>query len=559
MSQASQRVVAIGFNAHSPAARLVQSAFHGFAELADLSDFDPSGAAAVIIGPDAGLESGDGIRVVIEAAQQGKNLVLLGLPDSMVTPAWEKLAGVKPLAKKPDGEWFFKLKGSSPLVQRLPEEFSALGRPSPLELHDDTEPLLSTSIGLKNHVTAAIKRLPHSNVVTLGLNPTSKIPSRNLATILRRAALLNPATSDEAIGASLGVAIIGYGPFGGMGTYHALAATEVPGLELVAVVDREPDRLQAARKEFPKVRTYSMAEEAARDEDVDICIVATPPMNHAAISMDLLDAGKHVITEKPMCLTLNEANQLIAKSKSSNRLLSVNQNRRWDQDFRALAQAVSEGKIGELFNVETFVGGFEHPCRAWHSDEAISGGAVFDWGSHHIDWILQLYGSAPQKVGTTQHKRVWHDVTNVDQIRVHMLWDDGREAEFFQSDIAAIRKPKFFIQGTSGTIIGHYRPLVKETVTVPFGYEERKYHHAEAPATLKLKRYQSESGLIDETIPLSPPDRFALHKNIADHLLLGDPLEVEPKAVAGVIATLEAAQLSGTSGSRYIALEEVGY
>ena len=69
-------------------------------------------------------------------------------------------------------------------------------------------------------------------------------------------------------------------------------------------------------------------------------------------------------------------------------MLTVYQNRRWDPDFMAVRRAVETGLLGDVFNVETFVGGYEHPCRTWHSDTAVSGGAGYDWGSHHVDWVL---------------------------------------------------------------------------------------------------------------------------------------------------------------------------
>ena len=64
----------------------------------------------------------------------------------------------------------------------------------------------------------------------------------------------------------------------------------------------------------------------------------------------------------------------------------------------AIRRAVDAGLLGEVFNVETFVGGYAHPCRTWHSDTAVSGGAGYDWGSHHVDWVLQLLGAAPRQV-----------------------------------------------------------------------------------------------------------------------------------------------------------------
>lgn len=218
----------------------------------------------------------------------------------------------------------------------------------------------------------------------------------------------------------------------------------------------------------------------------------------------------------------------------------------------ALRRAVDAGLLGELFNVETFVGGFEHPCRAWHSDVAVSGGAVYDWGSHHVDWILQLLGSAPARVTTFGHKRVWHDVTNLDQLRLHMSWQDGREAEFFQSDIAGVRRPKFFVQGTAGTLVGRYRPLSFDRIEPGHGLVTERPHHAEAPAELILARYESGYGLTETRLPAAPGRPFAFHRNLADHLHLGEPLAVTPESIRAVVSVLEASQRSSDEGGRVV-------
>ena len=75
--------------------------------------------------------------------------------------------------------------------------------------------------------------------------------------------------------------------------------------------------------------------------------------------------------------------------------LSCHQNRRWDVDYLAIKQALMEGMIGELFYLETFVGGFKHPCGYWHSHAEISGGLSYDWGAHYLDWIVSLI---PQRI-----------------------------------------------------------------------------------------------------------------------------------------------------------------
>jgi predicted dehydrogenase len=334
-----------------------------------------------------------------------------------------------------------------------------------------------------------------------------------------------------------------------------LAASETDGLCFVAAVDPVAERRVTAVADFPHARVYASAQELGDDDAVDIAVVATPPSLHADLAVALLDKGKHVVVEKPMCLTVDDADRMMAAALANDRVLTVHQSRRWDTDFLAVQRAVQCGLVGDTFNIETFVGGFEHPCRAWHSEQTISGGAVYDWGSHHIDWILALFGAPPARVVTHSHKRVWRDVTNADQVTVWMQWGDGREATFRQSDVAAIRRPKFFVQGTEGTLEGHYRPLRVETVEAGRGFVVRDEHHAEAPVDLRLVRYESGYGSIEQRVPPAPHPGWGFHRNLADHLLLGESLAVPPTQSRAVVSVLEAAQRAGANGSAIVDLD----
>ena len=92
----------------------------------------------------------------------------------------------------------------------------------------------------------------------------------------------------------LGVGVVGYGPFGGMGYLHGLAAAETDGLALVAAADSAPGRLDAARSDFPALVAHESADSLGDDPNVDIAIIAPPPVLHAQLALQLLRAGKHV-------------------------------------------------------------------------------------------------------------------------------------------------------------------------------------------------------------------------------------------------------------------------
>jgi len=465
-----------------------------------------------------------------------------------------RLAGVVVARELPRAEWMLAL-GPRREAARLDQEVAVS---SSLRLLDpaggDVEVAVAAtaSVALRQPAAITLRRVGAGRVVASGvadldLLAAQPVLGRFVARLLR--------TDLPAERGAIGVGIVGYGPHGGMGYSHGLACAETDGLRLVAIADTVPDRLAAAERDFPGVRLYPGVDELASDDAVELAIVATPPASHAGLVLDLLGSGRHVVVEKPMCLTVAEADRLVAGAARAGRMLTVHQSRRWDRDFLALAEAIASGSIGEVFNIETFVGDFDHPCRLWHSDEAVSGGAIYDWGSHHVDWVLRLYGSPPARVAAIAHKRAWLDVTNADQVTAWMQWADGREATFRQSDLAAIRRPKFYVQGTRGTIEGHYRSVVTEAVEPGRGYVDRRAHFAEAPVTLRLARYEGPGRLSETTIPPAVAAGWAFHRNVADHLLLGEPLLVHPAESRDVVAVLEAAHRSAAAGGRTV---EVG-
>lgn len=482
------------------------------------------------------------LEEVVRLVESGGTALVVPEPED---PGIEGLTGVRVVADLPATEWFVTL-AERPEAARLEGEVPVT---TPLRclvpVAPGVEVAATTSVRYRHEPTITVRRLGAGRVVTCGVaDVVALLDHPVLGRYVRRLLGALPPAVDQ-----VGVAVVGYGPFGGMGYTHGLAVTETEGLRFVAAVDPVPERRAAAEADFPGLRAYGDATDLVADAEVDVAIVATPPAHHADLAVALLAAGKHVVVEKPMCLTVADADRMVGAADANARMLTVHQSRRWDADFVALHRAVERGAIGEVFNVETFVGGFEHPCRAWHSEEAISGGAVYDWGSHHVDWILHLLGGLPERVVATAHKRVWHDVTNADQVTVWMQWADGREATFRQSDVAAVRRPKFYVQGTTGTIEGRYRPLRFERLEAGRGYQASVSHHAEAPVDLRIVRYDGTFGLVEEHLAPPPAPAWGFHRNLADHLLLGEPLAVPPEESRAVVAVLEAAHRASSSGA----------
>jgi predicted dehydrogenase len=265
-----------------------------------------------------------------------------------------------------------------------------------------------------------------------------------------------------------------------------------------------------------------------------------------------LEAGKHVVCEKPFALSAADCDRMVAAAERAGRLLTVYQSRRWDSDFVAMRDAVAAGSIGEPFYMEAFIGGFSHPCSYWHSHEPISGGTIFDWGSHYFDWVLQLFPQRVSTVSAQQHKRVWHDVTNADQVRVDLLFEDGAQATFLQSDIAAALKPKWYVLGTAGALLGEWRLETVSSRTWTGDLVEERLAPSEAPARVIVQRPGPGGSTGREDLALPRRIENGFYRNLGDHLLAGEPLAVTAGQARRTVAVMEAATRSIAEGGRQV-------
>ena len=404
---------------------------------------------------------------------------------------------------------------------------------------DDVQQLLTASSAFTDHPVATWRPAARVATLTIGSSQeTYREPAfgRLVHRLLRHVLGLADAPAVR-------VGMLGYGA---IGHEHAVAIGLTDGLELAAVCDPNPARIDAARVLTPDVRGHADGEALLADDGVDLVVVSTPPNTHADWVLRALQADKHVVVEKPFCLTVEEADRQIAAAADAGLTLAVYQNRRWDADYLAVKAAVRAGRVGEVFHVETFVGGYDHPCNFWHSDAEISGGAIYDWGSHYLDWILDLLPQPVQWVSATAHKRVWHDVTNADHTRVLLHFADGVEAEFTHSDLAAARKPKFYVLGTRGALVGSWQQeRVVSRSPVGLVHEDR-FAVSDAPASLVL--HDADGSQTALALQPAPPTPF--HRELADALLSGLPMSVTPQGSRRNIAVMQAATTSAAEGGR---------
>lgn len=315
-------------------------------------------------------------------------------------------------------------------------------------------------------------------------------------------------------------AVIGYGAAFNMGKAHANMMERTDGITCVAVCDIAPARTEAAKTDFPGIRTYNKIEALLADDDVDIIANVLPHSLHCAPTVACLKAGKHVIVEKPMCVTIEEATEMITTAEEKGVMLSVHHNRRWDADFWTLHELVHSGVIGKVFNVEMWGGGYGRPNPDWwRSVKAISGGQFYDWGAHYLDWLLNIIEAPMINVtGFYQPNLVWDDITNEDHVQAIIRFADDTMANIQMSNIAKISGPRWKLLGSHGAIVseGGQFHVLSEVEGQP---KEQKvgFHGRPGPS---------------------------YYENIVDHLNNGTPLLVTPESARRVIAVMDLAEKS---------------
>jgi len=432
-----------------------------------------------------------------------------------------------------------------PLAVRLPDAVYLKGRYQALtKTADDTETILYADWHYSHKAVLTYRRRGAGRVACTTLQDYR---NPHLQRILYR--LLWQLAGRNLNGGNLGVGILGYAP--SVGRVHGLGAEKTTGLKLQAVCDTSPVQLNEACQDFPAARTYDSAEKLVDDPEVDLVVIATPPPNsHADLSLQMMASGKHVVCEKPLALNQRETDAMEETAARQNVHLSCHQNRRWDSDFLAIRQILAEGTIGDLFYMESFVGGYSHPCGYWHSDVRVSGGTSYDWGAHYLDWIVALMGRKIEGVIGTRHKRVWHDVTNADQERVQLRFSGGREAEFIHSDIAAVRKPKWYLLGSEGAIVGDWQDITSHEIDPILYYRKHNIPATEMTPDLTVHRRHENGDIVTLKPPIPECKPYQFHSNLADHLLWGEPIAAPLEDSIQVVKILEAAARSMANGGK---------
>ncbi|GAA1978025.1 Gfo/Idh/MocA family oxidoreductase [Kitasatospora viridis] len=344
------------------------------------------------------------------------------------------------------------------------------------------------------------------------------------------------------------VALLGYGLAGA--AFHAPLIATTPGLRLAAVVTANPERRAELAAAHPEAKPLDRPEQVFdRADEYDVVVVATPNRTHLPLARAALTAGLATVVDKPLATSAAEARALCGLAVSRGALLTVFQNRRWDNDFRTARRLVEDGALGRVHRFESRFERFRpKPKAGWRelADPAEAGGTLYDLGSHLVDQALTLFGPVSSVYAEIDVRRDGAVVD--DDAFLALSHASGVRSHLWTSALAPLAGPRLRVLGDTAGYVKYgldpqeadLRAGLRPDTRIPWGAEDPSRH-----GTLGTDEAHT-------TVPTELGDYPAFYAELAHALTTGTPPPVDPMDAVATLTVLEAARHSAATGQTVI-------
>ncbi len=342
---------------------------------------------------------------------------------------------------------------------------------------------------------------------------------------------------------NINAAIVG---FGGMGDLHRQMINEgvriqkkiqnIPGWRVSGSFDIRQERQAFARAHG--LHAYASFEELLADPEINMVICATPNDAHKDIVLRSLKAGKNVICEKPVALSVADFDEMVRVSESTGRFFTVGQNRRWDEDYVTAKKIYEERLIGKILRIESRVHGSRGIPQDWRKAPEHGGGMVYDWGIHVIDQAIDMI-----------HEKIKYVYASLDHYTETCV-DDGLHVELtFESGLVYfveigtshfIPLPRWYMTGRDGSaVIEDWSLKGKMCRVTDRSFDQSQPVQAGSGITKTMAPRVSNT-TVELPLPKVESDISGFYNNITDTLYHGDIRRIQLSEVRKALEVVEA-------------------
>lgn len=339
------------------------------------------------------------------------------------------------------------------------------------------------------------------------------------------------------------VAMAGFGKGGRI--YNAPVISSVEGLEITKILTSTRENITAAGKDFPQAVVVNTYDEILEDPAIDLIVITTPNHLHQDYAARALQAGKHVVIEKPITPLAAQAEELTRLAREKELILSVHHNRRWDSDFLTIRKLLEDRKLGNIVEYEAHFDRFRPEVKeGWKEDPETPGsGILYDLGSHLIDQALVLFGLPTHVFADVRRQR--ENAAVADNFEI-LLYYTNLKVTLKAGMLVKGNTPTFLIHGTRGSFIKYGEDPQEEKLKAGFKPEGIK------DWGLEPKESWGSIDTVDDIgfIISRQGDYTAFYRNIYNAITAGEEPDVKPEQARDVIRVIETALRSQAEGKK---------
>lgn len=346
----------------------------------------------------------------------------------------------------------------------------------------------------------------------------------------------------------------GLAAFGMSGqVFHAPFISTNPHFELCKIVERTKE---LSRERYSGATIVRSFEALVNDPEIELIVINTPDSTHYEYARQALEAGKHVIVEKPFTSTSAQGEELITLADNKQLMLSVYQNRRWDADFQTIQEILSKNLLGRLVEYESTFARYRNFIKpdTWKETGEAGGGLTYNLGSHLIDQAIRLFGMPEALFADIATMRTGGKVDDYFVIRfLRPALAPEVKVTLKASYLMREAEPRFVLHGTLGSYV-KYGVDKQEAALLAGEIPNRSHWGEETEQEWGLLHTEIDGQEVCRKYPGIPGNYDGFYQNVYEHLRLGKPLQTGARDVLDVIRVIEAAYQS-QDGNKVIDLK----
>ncbi|KWC19266.1 oxidoreductase [Burkholderia ubonensis] len=338
----------------------------------------------------------------------------------------------------------------------------------------------------------------------------------------------------------LRIGLMGFG-FAGA-AFHAPVIAASGRTQVAAIATGQPDRARAA---YPDARLVADLDALLALDDIECVVIATPNDTHFPLARQVLDAGRHVVVDKPVTLTSDEALALARLANARSRVFAPFHNRRWDGDFLTVRRVVESGELGRITYVTSHFDRFRPQVRVrWREEAARGGGLLLDLGPHLIDQALALFGLPDTVSATVKTRR--DNGSAPDFVHVQLGYPD-KDVALHASALSAIEPARFTLHGTRGSYQKFGLDTQEDQLKAGLTPDDVEFGGGNPPGVLRVLDGDVET---ERPVPTLDGQYAEFYRALAASIREGAPFPVTPQDAVDVMTIIELAAQSEHEGRR---------